>query len=87
MSRKQVTVANDDGRVRWGDLSPREKAARTTQKTFYLGLVLTGLVMTVWRPPKTHCRVVTKAFRAELDTCCIPTCLRPIVGLVFSTAP
>ncbi|MCJ1410947.1 mitochondrial import inner membrane translocase subunit tim21 [Ptychographa xylographoides] len=44
--RKQVTVVNDDGRVTWGDLSAREKAARTTQKTFHLGIVLTGLVMT-----------------------------------------
>ena len=47
-SRKQVTVANDDGRVNWKDLTTREKAARTTQKTFHLGVVLTGLVMTVW---------------------------------------
>ncbi|MCJ1292136.1 mitochondrial import inner membrane translocase subunit tim21 [Xylographa carneopallida] len=45
-SRKQVTVANDDGRVNWKDLTTREKAARTTQKTFHLGVVLTGLVMT-----------------------------------------
>ena len=47
-SRKQVTVVNDDGRVKWGDLSMREKAARTTQKTFHFGVILTGLVMTVW---------------------------------------
>ncbi|MCJ1393062.1 mitochondrial import inner membrane translocase subunit tim21 [Xylographa bjoerkii] len=46
VSRKQVTVANDDGRVNWKDLSTREKAARTTQKTFHLGVILTGLVMT-----------------------------------------
>ena len=46
-SRKQVTVVNDDGRINWGDLSMREKAARTTQKTFHLGVILTGLVMTV----------------------------------------
>ncbi|MCJ1478203.1 mitochondrial import inner membrane translocase subunit tim21 [Lambiella insularis] len=45
-SRKQVTVANDDGRVRWAELTTREKAARTTQKTFYIGVVLTGLIMT-----------------------------------------
>ncbi|MCJ1434570.1 mitochondrial import inner membrane translocase subunit tim21 [Xylographa pallens] len=45
-SRKQVTVANDDGRVNWKDLTTREKAARTTQKTFHLGVILTGLVMT-----------------------------------------
>ena len=47
VSRKQVTVANDDGRVNWKDLTTREKAARTTQKTFHLGVILTGLVMTV----------------------------------------
>ena len=48
-SRKQVTVTNDDGRVNWRELTVREKAARTTQKTFHLGIILTGLVMTVWR--------------------------------------
>ncbi|KAL8946398.1 MAG: hypothetical protein Q9222_007201 [Ikaeria aurantiellina] len=45
-SRKQVTVANDDGRVEWKDLSVREKAARTTQQSFNLGVILTGLLMT-----------------------------------------
>ncbi|KAL9102449.1 MAG: hypothetical protein Q9163_002410 [Psora crenata] len=45
-SRKQVTIVNDDGRVQWQDLSPREKAARTTQQTFNLGLVLAGFVGT-----------------------------------------
>ncbi|MCJ1398781.1 mitochondrial import inner membrane translocase subunit tim21 [Xylographa trunciseda] len=45
-SRKQITVANDDGRVNWKDLSTREKAARTTQKTFHLGIILTGFIMT-----------------------------------------
>ena len=46
-SRKQVTVANDDGRVKWGDLSTREKAARTTQQTFNFGVIIVGLAMTV----------------------------------------
>lgn len=46
-SRKQITVASDDGRVRWGDLSTREKAARTTQQTFNFGIILAGMVMTV----------------------------------------
>lgn len=49
-SRRQVTVVNDDGRVQWQDLSTREKAARTTQQTFNMGLVLTGIVGTVWNP-------------------------------------
>ncbi|MCJ1445210.1 MAG: mitochondrial import inner membrane translocase subunit tim21 [Stictis urceolatum] len=44
--RRQVTVANDDGRVAWSDLSTREKAARTTQQTFNFGLVIVGIVMT-----------------------------------------
>ena len=42
-----MTVANDDGRVGWTDLSAREKAARTTQQTINLGVVLIGAVMTV----------------------------------------
>ncbi|KAI4198426.1 MAG: hypothetical protein LQ350_005286 [Teloschistes chrysophthalmus] len=45
-SRKQITVTNDDGRVDWRELSVKEKAARTTQQTFNLGVILTGLVMT-----------------------------------------
>ncbi|KAH0544269.1 hypothetical protein FGG08_001532 [Glutinoglossum americanum] len=45
-TRKQITVASDDGRVRWGELSAREKAARTTQQTFNFMTVLVGLVMT-----------------------------------------
>ncbi|MCJ1302824.1 hypothetical protein MMC08_005629 [Hypocenomyce scalaris] len=49
-SRKQITVASDDGRVRWSDLSTREKAARTTQQTFNFGIILAGMVMTVEGP-------------------------------------
>ncbi|KAL8865433.1 MAG: hypothetical protein Q9174_006889, partial [Haloplaca sp. 1 TL-2023] len=45
-SRKAVTIANDDGRVEWKELSVGEKAARTTQQTFNFGIILTGLVMT-----------------------------------------
>lgn len=45
-SRKQITVANDDGRIAWKELSVKEKAARTTQQTFNLSVILTGLVMT-----------------------------------------
>ena len=46
-SRRSVTVANDDGRVQWQDLSIGEKAARTTQQTFNFGLVLAGFAGTV----------------------------------------
>ena len=46
-SRKQVTVINDDGRVEWTELTTKEKIARTTQQTFNLGLILTGVLMTV----------------------------------------
>ena len=45
--RKQVTVRNDDGRVQWKELTLREKAARTTQQTFNVGVILAGLVGTV----------------------------------------
>lgn len=45
--RKAVTVINDDGRVAWGDLSVKEKAARTTQQTFNFSLIILGAVMTV----------------------------------------
>ncbi|KAI4213581.1 MAG: hypothetical protein LQ351_003805 [Letrouitia transgressa] len=45
-SRKQVTVANDDGRIEWRELSVTEKAARTAQQTLNFGVILTGLIMT-----------------------------------------
>jgi len=44
--RKSVTVLNDDGRVAWGDLSAKEKAARTTQQSFNFGLIILGIVLT-----------------------------------------
>lgn len=47
-TRKHVTVIGDDGKVQWKDLSIREKAARTTQQSFNLGVIVTGLLMTVW---------------------------------------
>lgn len=49
LARKQVTVGNDDGRVPWGQLSPGEKVARTTQQTFNLGVILAGAVGLVRR--------------------------------------
>jgi mitochondrial import inner membrane translocase subunit TIM21 len=45
--RKAVTMLNDDGTVAWGDLSAREKAARTTQQSFNFGMILIGAVLTV----------------------------------------
>ncbi|WPG98791.1 mitochondrial import inner membrane translocase subunit tim21 [Acrodontium crateriforme] len=44
--RRSVTVVNDTGAVPWKQLSLGEKAARTTQQTFNVGLVLVGLGLT-----------------------------------------
>ncbi len=44
--RRAVTVVNDTGRVPWQQLSMGEKAARTTQQTFNVGLVLVGILAT-----------------------------------------
>lgn len=44
---KPVTVFNDDGRIRWGDLTPIEKAARTTQQTFNFTLIIGGAAATI----------------------------------------
>lgn len=52
--RKQVTVIGDDGKVQWKDLSIREKAARTTQQSFNLSVIVTGLLMTVWLSSKIN---------------------------------
>ncbi|KAF2877508.1 TIM21-domain-containing protein [Massariosphaeria phaeospora] len=43
--RRRVTVTNDTGSVRWSELSPAEKAARTTQQSFNFVVVITGLVL------------------------------------------
>jgi hypothetical protein len=45
--RKTVTAFNDDGRVSWGDLSAREKVARTTQQSFNFSFIFLGAVLTV----------------------------------------
>lgn len=47
--RKAVTAFNDDGRVAWGDLTAREKAARSTQQTFNFSFIILGAVLTVCR--------------------------------------
>lgn len=44
--RKAVTVINDTGRIPWKQLSFGEKAARTTQQSFNVGLAGLGLVLT-----------------------------------------
>ncbi|KKZ63798.1 hypothetical protein EMCG_01902 [[Emmonsia] crescens] len=44
--RKQITVTSDDGRVRWGELSKREKAARATQQSANFLIIVIGAVMT-----------------------------------------
>lgn len=44
---RKVTAFNDDGRVKWGDLSPMEKVARTTQQSFNFGIVIGGALLTV----------------------------------------
>ncbi|KAF2217472.1 hypothetical protein CERZMDRAFT_31471 [Cercospora zeae-maydis SCOH1-5] len=41
--RRSVTVINDTGAVPWENLTPGEKAARTTQQTFNVGIVLLGV--------------------------------------------
>lgn len=46
-NRRQVTITSDDGRIRWGDLSAREKAARTTQQSFNFLIIAAGVVGTV----------------------------------------
>src|SRR5579871_6275976 len=55
--RKAVTVLNDNGRVAWGDLSAKEKAARMTQQSFNFGVIITGVILTVrssYSPFKHH---------------------------------
>ena len=44
--RRAVTVVNDTGSIPWKNLSRGEKAARTTQQTFNVGLVLLGIAAT-----------------------------------------
>ena len=49
--RRSVTPFNDDGRVKWADLSIGEKAGRATQQSFNFGFILAGLGATVCRDP------------------------------------
>ncbi|OAX84706.1 hypothetical protein ACJ72_00927 [Emergomyces africanus] len=45
-ARKQITVTSDDGRVHWGELSTKEKAARATQQSANFLIIVIGAVMT-----------------------------------------
>jgi hypothetical protein len=45
--RKSITLTGDTGQVRWSDLSPGEKAVRTTQQSVNLVVVLVGILATV----------------------------------------
>ncbi|TLD36483.1 TIM21-domain-containing protein [Venturia nashicola] len=42
----RITTFNDDGRVNWNRLSTREKAARSTQQSFNLLVIIAGVLMT-----------------------------------------
>lgn len=52
--RKSVTPFNDDGRVKWADLSVGEKAGRATQQSFNFGFILAGLGATVSATPPAY---------------------------------
>jgi import inner membrane translocase subunit TIM21 len=45
--RKSITLSGDTGQVRWSDLSPGEKAVRTTQQSVNLAVVAVGIFATV----------------------------------------
>jgi import inner membrane translocase subunit TIM21 len=49
--RKQISVISDDGRLRWSELSGKEKVARATQQSFNFMIVVIGVVMTVGFAP------------------------------------
>jgi hypothetical protein len=44
--RKSITLSGDTGQVRWSDLSPGEKAVRTTQQSVNLLVVAVGIIAT-----------------------------------------
>lgn len=45
-TRKHITITSDTGQVPWTDLSIREKAARGTQQSLNLAIVLLGIGLT-----------------------------------------
>jgi hypothetical protein len=69
--RKAVTAFNDDGRVAWGDLTAREKIARTAQQSFNFSFIILGAVLTVCTPYK-RTRIVLTFPRLEWHMLCIP---------------
>ncbi len=58
--RKAVTAFNDDGRVPWGDLTGKEKAARATQQTFNFSFIIVGAILTVSLVEKESMAVANK---------------------------
>ncbi|KAH9845107.1 mitochondrial import inner membrane translocase subunit tim21-like, partial [Teratosphaeria destructans] len=84
--RRSVTVANDDGHIPWRQLSLAEKAARTTQQSFHLGVILLGLGLTgavasvlyleVFSPDSKTAVFNRAADRVKKD----PTCLQLLAG-------
>lgn len=54
--RKSITLTGDTGQVRWSDLSPGEKAVRTTQQSVNLVVVLVGVLATVSSNTQKHNR-------------------------------
>jgi hypothetical protein len=57
--RKSITLTGDTGQVRWSDLSPVEKAVRTTQQSFNLVVVAFGILATVRLTDFTHISILT----------------------------
>lgn len=45
--RRQVTLMQDNGQVRWAELSTREKFARGTQQSINFSMVVVGALLTV----------------------------------------
>jgi len=91
-SRKHVTVVNDDGRVRWGELSAREKAARTTQQGINLVVVIAGVALTVCfhrTPPYTRLgtRFSLLEYRVQLPHFCTQRYFHMTAKRAISTVP
>ena len=81
--RKAVTPFNDDGRVAWGDLSAKEKAARTTQQTFNFGFIILGAILTV-RSDFKMAFTDANYVRGAWHTLCTPKCSLLIVRRAIS---
>ena len=89
-SRKHVTVVNDDGRVRWGELSAREKAARTTQQGINLVVVIAGVALTVCFTspnPSIGTWFSLLEYRAQLSHFCTQRYFHMTAKRAISTVP